>query len=168
MCLQHAWAFCRILSRNLGNFFSIISAFLKQTWFVSNMPFRSLRPQSSSISQNFVIFPVTKPRWLGVGGLSKRHDKKTWIYIWGYIVYLPIYLSIDLSINLSIDLSMSLSTAASIYEYIYCIYRSIYTNLSINLSVCLSICLSRKCHEKNTYCWFIDANTIDLKQWKYR
>ena len=98
------------------------------------------------------IIPVTKPRRLGVGGLSKRHDKNMNLFEDTLSIYLSVYQSIYLSIYLSIyrsfyrsiDLSMSLSTAVSIYEYFCCIYRSIYVNeiyQSIYLSVYLFVYL---------------------------
>ena len=158
VCFKHAWAFCRTLSINPGNFFSILSACLKQTWFVPNMPFRSFKPKACCMRvQKDWIIPVTKPRRLGVGGLSKRHDKNMNLFEDTLSIYLSIYQSICLSIYLSIyrsfyrsiDLSMSLSTAVSVYEYICCIYRSIYVNeiyQSIYLSVYL---LSRKFHKKH-------------------
>ena len=132
---------------------------------------RSFKPKAFCVPfQKGWIIPVAKPHRLGVGGWSKGHDKQH-KPIWGYIVYLP-----SLSIYLSIYRSFYLSIYRCICESIYCIYqwiylyvyRSISIYLSIYQSACLSSCLSRKFHKTNTHCWFIDANTIDLKQWKHR
>ena len=174
ICIKHVWpVFVAIISIYKSRQFLLYYKHMLEATMIHSpaCQIRSFKPKAFCVPfQKGWIIPVAKPHRLGVGGWSKGHDKQH-KPIWGYIVYLP-----SLSIYLSIYRSFYLSIYRCICESIYCIYqwiylyvyRSISIYLSIYQSACLSSCLSRKFHKTNTHCWFIDANTIDLKQWKHR